>query len=137
MVLGKHVILELYGCPQTKLNDIQYLEDTLKEAALSMNATIVTTNFHHFSPYGVSGVVVIQESHLTIHTWPEYGYAALDVFTCGEINLEAGIQYLIQYLGADSHDRKLIDRGISILQNEDRKHGFHDTQQGITSPTSY
>ena len=94
MILGKHILLELYECPFEKLNDLAFLEQALKKAASTMGATVVNSNFHHFSPIGISGVVIIQESHLTIHTWPEYNYAAVDIFTCGEINLEAGIEYL-------------------------------------------
>ena len=76
-----------------------------------MGATIVSSNFHQFNPYGVSGVVIIQESHLTLHTWPEYNYAAVDIFTCGEIDLEKGVQFLIQALEAEQSNYEILKRG--------------------------
>lgn len=112
MVLGKHILLELYDCPEGKLDDIPFLEKTLVDTAEVMNATVVNTNFHHFNPYGVSGVVVIQESHLTIHTWPEYNYAAVDIFTCGDLDLEAGTAYLVKTIEAQSYLDKMLSRGI-------------------------
>jgi S-adenosylmethionine decarboxylase len=83
--LGRQVILEYYGCPAELLNSKDFIEEVLVGAAAAMRATVVSVHFHQFNPHGVSGAVVISESHLTIHTWPEYGYAALDVFTCGNI----------------------------------------------------
>ncbi len=82
--LGKHLLIDLYGCPADLLNDVAALETVMVEAAHRAGATVLNTTFHRFSPCGVSGVVVIQESHLTIHTWPEQGFAAIDLFTCGE-----------------------------------------------------
>ncbi|MGF1532560.1 MAG: adenosylmethionine decarboxylase [Bernardetiaceae bacterium] len=82
--LGRHILLELYDCPPDRLDAVNVVEEVLVGAAHAIGARIVSVNFHHFSPIGVSGVVVIEESHLAIHTWPEYGYAAVDVFTCGE-----------------------------------------------------
>ena len=81
--LSKHLLVDLYGCPADLLNDVTALETVMIEAAQRAGATVINSMFHHFSPFGVSGVVVIQESHLTIHTWPEQGFAAIDLFTCG------------------------------------------------------
>ena len=81
--LGTHLLIELYGCNVNLLNDADAIEAAMVEAAKEGGATVVQTVFHRFSLQGISGVVVIAESHLTVHTWPEYGYAALDVFTCG------------------------------------------------------
>ena len=81
--LGRHLIVELYGCKADILNDKERIEQIMMEAAERAGATIVQKVFHLFNPHGISGVVVIAESHLAIHTWPEYGYAAVDVFTCG------------------------------------------------------
>jgi spermidine synthase len=83
--LGRHCIIEYYGCPEDVLNDVAHIEKSMCAAAVEMRATIVASEFHHFSPHGVSGMVIISESHLSIHTWPEFGYAAVDVFTCGEV----------------------------------------------------
>lgn len=82
--LGRHLLAEFYECNANILNSVERIEDAMKEAAIACGATIVESKFHHFSPYGVSGVVIISESHLAIHTWPEYEYAAVDLFTCGE-----------------------------------------------------
>ncbi len=81
--LGRHIIVEYYDCDPALMNDVTHIEQSMEQAAEASGATIINSTFHHFSPYGVSGVVVIQESHLAIHTWPEYGYASVDLFTCG------------------------------------------------------
>lgn len=82
--LGRHILCEAYGCDPEVLNDRQIVEQIMVDAALKTGAEVREVAFHKFSPQGVSGVVVISESHLAIHTWPELGYAAIDVFTCGE-----------------------------------------------------
>ena len=76
--------MEFYNCQPEILNSVVLIEEHMEAAARTAGATVINTTFHHFSPYGVSGVVVIQESHLAIHTWPEYGYASVDLFTCGD-----------------------------------------------------
>lgn len=82
--LGRHILVEFLNCKADVLNDVAAIENAMVEAAQIAGATVINSTFHHFSPYGVSGVVVIQESHLAIHTWPEYRYAAVDLFTCGD-----------------------------------------------------
>ncbi len=81
--LGRHLVAEFYDCDPKMLDDIEAIEKHMINAAYETGATVVNSTFHRFLPYGVSGVVVISESHLAIHTWPEYGYAAIDLFTCG------------------------------------------------------
>ncbi|MEQ8705550.1 MAG: adenosylmethionine decarboxylase [Phaeodactylibacter sp.] len=112
--LGRHVLLELYQCPNSLLKAGTQLEAYLKTAAEKMGATVVMSNFHQFSPYGISGVVIIQESHLTLHTWPEHGYAAVDLFTCGDIDLEAGINYLVAAFEAKRSDWQMYERGKGL-----------------------
>ena len=82
--LGRQILVEYYDCNANKLNDLEFIESTFLQATRESGATIVTHNFHKFSPYGVSGVIVIAESHVAIHTWPEHNYAAVDLFTCGD-----------------------------------------------------
>jgi S-adenosylmethionine decarboxylase len=82
--LGTHIIVELSDCDAAVLSDVEQVRSVLVQAAKVANAEVLETAFHRFTPHGVSGVVVIAESHLSIHTWPEYGYAALDIYTCGE-----------------------------------------------------
>ena len=83
-ILGRHILIEAYDCDPETLDDIQIVEEIMVDAALRAGAEVREVAFHKFSPQGVSGVVVISESHLSIHTWPEFGYAAVDVFTCGD-----------------------------------------------------
>jgi S-adenosylmethionine decarboxylase proenzyme len=98
--LGRHLILEIWDADPHLLDDAHALEQLLLQAARAANATVIQSVFHHFSPYGVSGVVVIAESHLTIHTWPEYRYAAIDIFTCGpKMDLEAAVEVIAAGLG--------------------------------------
>jgi S-adenosylmethionine decarboxylase len=78
---GVHLIIDLHGAK--RLNDIDHIETTLRRCVEAANATLLHIHLHHFQPNGVSGVAVLAESHISIHTWPEAGYAALDVFMCG------------------------------------------------------
>ena len=82
--LGTHLLLDLKECNPKFLDDLQYIKKAMMGAADEAGATIVGDSFHKFDPRGVTGIVSIAESHLCIHTWPEYGFAAVDIFTCGE-----------------------------------------------------
>lgn len=82
--LGVHVLLELNECQTDLLMDVESVRERLLEAVRQGGGTIVGDYFQQFDPYGVSGMIVISESHVSIHTWPEFGYAAVDVFTCGK-----------------------------------------------------
>lgn len=98
--LGKHLLVELYGCNPELLKKVNAVREILVMAAKACKATVVDVAFHEFKPFGVSGVVVIAESHLSIHTWPEYQYAAVDIFTCGDtIEPELAVRHI-----ADSFD---------------------------------
>ncbi len=83
-ILGRHLIVEYADCNADILNDLTQLEKHLKDSVRAAGATIVESVFHRYNPQGVSGAVVIAESHISIHTWPEYGYASVDFYTCGE-----------------------------------------------------
>lgn len=109
--LGRHIHLDLYGCTPGLLTTPEASERILNAAARAMGATIVGSHFHAFNPHGVSGVVVIAESHLTVHTWPEHDFAAVDVFSCGLLDLDAGIGLLIVEFGAQRHHVAGFDRG--------------------------
>ncbi|MGQ9546281.1 MAG: adenosylmethionine decarboxylase [Dehalococcoidia bacterium] len=111
--LGRHLLLELKVCDKEVLDDLDFLKECLNEAAIQCGATVVGESFYHFSPYGVSGVVNIAESHIAIHTWPEHGYAAVDVFTCGtNVDPEKAARLLIERLGAQTHSLIELRRGI-------------------------
>src|SRR5512143_2042017 len=111
--LGRQIVVEYYGCNHDMLNDVAYIKRSMRDAAIVSGATIVQEAFHLFNPHGVSGVVVIAESHLAIHTWPEFGYAAVDLFTCGEdVNPEIAFNVLKEQLGAGSFSAMEMKRGI-------------------------
>jgi len=111
--LGTHLILELYDCGAHIIGDNSLLSEGLLDAVREAGATIVESVFHEFSPGGLSGVIVIAESHVTIHTWPERGYAAVDAFTCGDPKLPERIeQNLIELLEAKNFKSTVLDRGV-------------------------
>jgi len=113
--LGEHILIELYDCDANLLDDTAYLEEAFLEAAQKAHATVVMSRFHHFSPIGVSGVVVVQESHLALHTWPEYAYAAVDIFTCSPtMNYQAAFEHLVEKLKAQTTDFQRIERGKNL-----------------------
>ncbi len=113
--LGRHILVELHDCDREALNDLDLIREVMLKAAVDCGAVVLGESFHRFSPQGVSGVVVIAESHISIHTWPEYGYAAADVFTCGTtVNPEIAAQVLIEKLGSKNHTITEIKRGILV-----------------------
>jgi S-adenosylmethionine decarboxylase proenzyme len=110
--LGRHLVADFHGCT-ADLNDPGLILETLEKACEVAGATIVSRTKHHFSPYGVTAVVVIAESHLAVHTWPEYGYAAVDLFTCGNsVDTWKAFEYCKVAFGAGRVEVKEIARGI-------------------------
>jgi S-adenosylmethionine decarboxylase proenzyme len=109
---GRHLLVELHGCCTDKLDDKQTIETLMTRAARAAGATVVGTLFHTFAPQGVSGVVVVEESHLSIHTWPEHRYAAVDMFTCGECEPDRARDVLAEGLEARRAEILLIERGL-------------------------
>lgn len=119
--LGRHILVEFFGCSTEILNDVPHIESSMLDAAKEAGATIISSVFHHFSPFGVSGVVVIQESHLAIHTWPEYRYAAVDLFTCGTtVNPWVSYDILKTAFQADHGSAIELNRGqLELLQRSE------------------
>lgn len=114
--LGRHVIVELYDCDKDLINDHEYIEEAMLRAVELSGATIVRPVFHKFNPHGVSGVVVIAESHFSIHTWPEYGYCALDIFTCGDlIDNYVALSHIREKVRAQNISVSEIKRGVLNL----------------------
>ena len=108
---GKHLILELYGCNYEKLNDEPYLRYQLNGAAKLANALVLNIVSKKFEPYGVTAIALLAESHLSIHTWPESQYSAIDIFTCGRnMKPKLASQFLIESLEASNHLLKTIVR---------------------------
>lgn len=111
--LGRHVLLELRDCNTAKLDDLPLVRETMLNAAVETGATVIGEIFHQFSPQGVTGVVAIAESHLCIHTWPEHGYAAVDIFTCGvAFDPTEAARLIIEGLESASPEITEVIRGV-------------------------
>ena len=99
--ISVHLLCELTGCDRQKLNDVAFVKATLSAAAVAAQTTILNGYFHQFEPTGVSGVLCLAESHISVHTWPEAGYAAADIFTCGDRAVpQAAVDYMAKAFGA-------------------------------------
>lgn len=113
--LGRHLLLELFDCDVEAINNLEAVKTALVEAARRARATIVDVIFHEFNPFGISGVVVIAESHLSIHTWPEYRYAAVDIFSCGSmLQPDKAVAYLVEQFGAERTSIVELRRGVQV-----------------------
>lgn len=110
---GKHILLELSGCPGKLLNNAAYIEQTFETAVQIAGANVIARVSHHFAPTGVSVVFVLSESHLSIHTWPDQGYAAIDCYTCGKCDSEGACRHIAQELEARDLHLTVVDRGLS------------------------
>lgn len=111
--LGSHLLIEMFDCDHEALEKQATVGSAMLEAARASDATVVTDSFHEFKPYGVSGAVIIQESHYTIHTWPEHGYAAVDLFYCGgTIHVDRAIEVLRERFQPGRIKFLVVRRGI-------------------------
>lgn len=111
--LGSHLLIELFGCDKTSLEQERTVGSAMREAAVDSEATVVAESFHEFKPWGVSGAVIIQESHYTIHTWPEHGYAAVDLFYCGgTIHVDKAVDVLRERFKPTKIKFLVVRRGI-------------------------
>ncbi len=110
--LGRHLIIELFDCDRKIISDLNTVEELILEAVRISGATIVESFFHLFPPNGVSGIVVVAESHFSIHTWPEYNYSAVDIFTCGDsVDSRKALSFLKQSLKAKNVSMMELERG--------------------------
>ena len=108
---SKHLLLELYRCDCEKLNDESFLRCTLNRAAKLAKATVLNLISNKFEPQGVTAIALLAESHISIHTWPESNYSAVDIFTCGQNMMpELASQYLIESLMAQEYSLRIIQR---------------------------
>jgi S-adenosylmethionine decarboxylase len=113
--LGKQILIELKDCDAELLNDTEYLRILLSDVARQIGATVIKDSFYQFTPQGISGVVIIAESHISIHTWPEYSYAAVDVFTCGDvIEPKNAVKPMAERLKAKTTTYIELKRGVLI-----------------------
>ncbi|TAN39952.1 MAG: adenosylmethionine decarboxylase [Nitrospirae bacterium] len=125
--LGTHLLVELRDCNPEIIKDLKQVKNILVSAAKEAQATIVDISFHEFNPFGISGMVIIAESHFSIHTWPEYGYAAVDIFTCGDIiKPETAAKFLIEQFQSKSPSIVELKRGILSTTNEKLPHKITD-----------
>ncbi|MGD2080349.1 MAG: adenosylmethionine decarboxylase [Nitrospirota bacterium] len=120
--------MDLKDCNPGILDDLGEVQDAMVSAAKEAKATIVDVSFHEFNPIGISGMVIIAESHLSIHTWPEYGYAAVDIFTCGEqIKPLDAARYLIERFQCKNPSMVDMKRGMLSVDGEKLPHKVTDT----------
>lgn len=112
---GNHGLLDLYDCMPEPLGDDKYLENLLRQAAQAAGASILASHFHHFGKgAGVTGVVLLAESHISIHTWPEYRFAALDIFLCGALDLETVREHLCRAFPESRSQWRIAARGSAL-----------------------
>lgn len=120
--LGRHLLVEYYDCDAKILTDVGIIEDIMVGAAKAAKAHIVDVVFHTFNPHGLSGVVVIQESHLAIHTWPEHGFASVDIYTCGNsVNPWVSYKYILKHLKAKNSTAMEMKRGVLDIKKSKGK----------------
>ena len=125
--LGTHLLVELRDCNPKILKDLTKVKNALVSAAKEAQATIIDISFHEFNPFGISGMVIIAESHLSIHTWPEYSYAAVDIFTCGDlIKPEVAASFLIREFESKTPSIVELKRGILSPANKKLPHKVAD-----------
>lgn len=110
--VGHHLIVDLFGCNPETMKKVEHVSAIMIQAARAAGATIVEQKFHQFSPVGVTGVLVLAESHLAVHTWPEKGYCAIDLFTCGKTNNPAALEILKAGFEAKECVAVEINRGV-------------------------
>ncbi len=110
--LGRHLLAEFYGCTDGALDDVDRMRDHMLAAVKAVGATVVGEAFHRYEPHGVSGMLLIAESHLTVHSWPESRYVAVDIFTCGGLDPRHGYALLRQLLASETCRMHEIVRGL-------------------------
>ncbi len=113
VVLGRHLVIEAWGVSTAVLDSEERIKESIKKAVVEGGATLIDICVHKFSPHGVTATATLAESHIAIHTWPEYGYAAIDIFFCGRANPEKAMKILLQELGASEMKVHTIDRGFT------------------------
>lgn len=128
---GRHLLVEFFGCSTATLNDIQSIEDVMRRAVKASGATEVGCVFHKFNPVGASGVIVLSESHISIHTWPEEGFAAVDFFTCGDCDPHRGLDILLEGLDGSHYELMYVERGL-----EDQARSMA-VKNHVVSPTRF
>lgn len=141
--IGTHCVLELYGIEESLLNDVEFVRNAVSEASEASGATLVREVSHAFTPYGVTALGLLSESHISIHTWPEFNYAAADIFTCGDICVpQRACEHLLEFFSADRYHLRVIDRGFHGDQAEPHTPGkplrnFFEEQLNENTPAGF
>ncbi len=129
--VGTHCICELYGCSREALDDLELIRDALREGVHLAGATLLSETFHKFAPQGVTALGLLSESHISIHTWPESGYAAVDCFTCGDTTVpEKACVHLGQRLGAQRSKMLTVDRASELTADDEARFTPCDRRTG-------
>jgi S-adenosylmethionine decarboxylase len=110
--LGRHVLIDGWGCSSESMNDPKLVERAVLDSIREGGATLIDMIVHQFSPYGVTATAALAESHIAIHTWPEHGYFAADIFFCGELDPHKSVPAILQTLGSTHHEVREISRGM-------------------------
>lgn len=111
--LAVHYIVDLYNCDEKMINSVNNISKIMNEAGIIGNLHIVENCFHQFSPQGVSGILILEESHFAIHTWPEYNYVSVDLYLCGDDNnVDSIVDYLKEVFKSNSIKRRVVYCGI-------------------------
>jgi S-adenosylmethionine decarboxylase proenzyme len=114
-VLGKILTVDLYNCDKNIISDINQVEEIMLQTAKDINATIISTDFLHWNPYGISGVIIIAESHIAIHTWEEYNFASIDLYTCDlSMDLKKATELFKKRFKSDKFEIMMKERGIIL-----------------------
>ena len=131
MHLGIHYLAEFFDCDRAKIDDAALIEKVMIDAANLSAATIIRPFFHQFSPQGVSGVIVIAESHFAIHTWPEHGYTAVDLFSCSDFDCKAALNHIRITIGAKYCTMAQVRRGILTDSGEGSPAAWEDIDMKV------
>lgn len=112
--IGSHWILEMYDCPAEVIDDLDVVRTAVRGAAKAARSTLLHESAHSFEPQGVTALGLLAESHISVHTWPELGYAAADVFTCGEhAQPDRACEHLARALQAGRRELRHLERGVA------------------------
>lgn len=110
--LGHHIVLDLYECDSENISDFAFMKNMMHQATVLSGCNVVSECFHEFNPSGVSGCIIISESNFCLHTWHEHKYVAIDLFYCGEVDIEPTVEYIIKSVQSKRVQRTDLSRGI-------------------------
>lgn len=116
--IGQHLLIDIYNCSINKTDNLESISILIKKLSKALNVTILEEKYHRFNPQGITGIAIVSASHIAIHTWPEYGYIGVDIFSCKEIDINTVFDLLKSYLNTDSYDYKIVNRSTEFNINK-------------------